>query len=69
MAGKANSRVVVEVPIKTHRTFSEAQYEWPPGVLENPDGSPLLAAAAFIAGAADFIEEVIVNGMRQVVEF
>ena len=28
MAGKANSRVVVEVPIKTHRTFSEAQYEW-----------------------------------------
>jgi hypothetical protein len=69
LAGKANSPIVMEVPIKMHRTFSEAQYEWPPGVLDNPDGSPLIAAAGFLLGAADFIQDCIVNGIRTIAEF
>ena len=69
LAGKASSRVTVEVPANDHRTLSDAQYEWPPGVLPNSDGSPLLAAAAFLAGAADLIEHLIVDGLRNLAEF
>lgn len=69
IAGEANSPIRVEVPITDHRKLSDAQYEWPPGVGSNTDGSPLLAAAGFLSGAADFIEILIVNGIRQIAEF
>lgn len=69
IAGKANSPITVEVPIADHRVLSEAQYEWPPGGPSNPDGSPLIAAAGFLDGAADFIEHLIVNGMRYLADF
>ena len=69
LAGKANSSLTVEVPTNEHRMLSEAQYEWPPGILENRDGSPVLKAAAVLAGAADFIEDPIVRCIRNVVEF
>ncbi len=69
VAGEANSPITIEVPITAHRTLSEAQYEWPPGVLSNADGSPLLAAAGFLCGAADCIEHLVVNGLRYVAEF
>lgn len=68
-AGKANSRITVEVSANDHRTLSDAQYEWASGVLPNPDQSPLLAASAFLYGAADFIENLIVDGLRCVADF
>lgn len=60
IAGKANSPITVEIPVKDHRTLSEAQYEWPPETLQNSDGSPLLALAGSLHGVADFVGELIV---------
>ena len=41
--GKANSALTIRYPINDHRAvFSVKQYRWPPGALENPNGSPLL---------------------------
>ena len=57
-AGRANSPRTVEVPANEHRALSEAQYEWPPRTLQNPDGTPLLTVAAALRGAADLIEEI-----------
>ncbi len=69
IGGKANSPITVEVSLMDHRTLSDAQYEWPPGALPNPDGSPLLAAAGFLDGLAEFIEHLIVRGMHYLAEF
>ena len=56
VAGKANSPVTIQVPVNDHRArLSIAQYDWPKRTLENPDGSPLLAAAACIRGFVDTI--------------
>jgi hypothetical protein len=59
LGGAANSPIIVETPVKDHRTLSEAQYEWRPGTLDNPDGSPLTAIAGCLRGVADFIGELI----------
>lgn len=65
IAGKANSSVTVEVRANVHRAqLSAAQYEWPRRTLSNPDGSPLLDVAGAVRGAANFIEELIVQLMR-----
>jgi hypothetical protein len=57
VAGKANSPVTTPIPANDHRArLSVDQYEWPKRTLENPDRSPLLAAAACIRG---FINTVI----------
>jgi hypothetical protein len=57
VAGKANSRVTIPVPVNDHRArLSVDQYDWPKKTLENPERSPLLAAAACIRG---FINTVI----------
>jgi hypothetical protein len=54
VAGKANSKVTIPVPANDHRAeLTEAQYDWPKRTLENPDGSPQLAAAACIRGYID----------------
>jgi hypothetical protein len=68
IAGKANSPVTVELPIKDHRTLSHAQYEWPPPTLQNPEGSPLLALAATLRGIADLVGELVVAFMRYLAE-
>lgn len=69
VAGEANSPITMETPIMDHKTLSEGQLEWPPGVLSNADGSPLLAAAGYLCGAADFIEHLVVNGLRYIADF
>jgi len=69
IAGKANSPIEIEVPTKDHRALTEAQYEWPPGALGNADGSPLIAAAGFLDGTAEFIEQLIVRGLHYIAEF
>lgn len=56
-AGKSNSDFTVPVPVNDHRAIlSQAQYEWPKETLENPDSSPLRAAAACVRG---FVETAV----------
>ena len=50
LAGKKNDPRTVQVPGNEHRLLSELQYRWPRETLRNPDGSPLLRAAAMIRG-------------------
>lgn len=54
VAGDANSPVTTPVPVNDHLAeLNRAQYDWPRETLQNPDGSPLLAAAASIRGYSD----------------
>ena len=56
-AGRANSRVTVSVPVNDHRAhLSVDQYDWPRRTRENPDGSPLIAAAGSIRGFIDTVQ-------------
>jgi len=54
IAGEANDPTTINVPVNDHRAvLSVAQQDWPPKTLQNPDRSPLLAAAARIRGFVD----------------
>jgi hypothetical protein len=56
VAGKANSPVTMPVPVNDHRAdLSASQQDWPKETLQNPDGSPLLVAAAHIRGFVDYL--------------
>ncbi len=57
VAGKANSPITTPIQVNDHRAeLSVAQQEgWPHLTLQNPDGSPLLAAAASIRGCRDTV--------------
>ena len=49
--GQANDpEDVIDLPGNDHRAVSAAQSRWPTDTLRNPDGSPLLRAAAAIRG-------------------
>ncbi len=53
-AGEANDPTTAGIPANDHRALlSVAQYDWTKNTLENPDGSPLLAAAARHRGYVD----------------
>jgi hypothetical protein len=68
-AGKANSAVTVELPANDHvAELNVAQRNWPKQTLENPGGSPLLAAAGCIHGFIDTILHLIKQGLHWVVE-
>jgi hypothetical protein len=59
-AGVANNTATIPVPVNDHRAvLSIAQYNWPTKTLENPDGSPLRAAAACIRGFIDYVNYAI----------
>jgi len=50
-SGKANDPTTVKTPGNEHRVLSELQNStWPRETLRNPDGNPLLKAAAAIRG-------------------
>lgn len=54
VAGEANSAVKIPISVNDHRArLSADQYEWPKETLENPDESPLLAAAGCVRGFID----------------
>ncbi len=56
VAAKANSPETVPTPVNDHRAdLSVAQHDWPKRTLENPDGSPLLAAAGCVRGFMDYL--------------
>ncbi|MGA2989581.1 MAG: hypothetical protein ABSD88_03820 [Candidatus Korobacteraceae bacterium] len=63
-AGEANNPLTVPVPANDHRAIlSVAQYDWCKHTLENPDGSPVLAAAGCIRGFVDWIVYLIEKGV------
>ena len=60
VAGKRNSEITVPVAANDHRAIlSDNQYDWPQPTLQNPDGSPLLAAAAALRGFANVVVYLI----------
>ena len=68
-AGKANSPTTVPVPVNDHRAcLSVAQADWPKSTLVNPQGSPLLAAAACVRGFVDTVLYLIKMGLLWVAE-
>jgi hypothetical protein len=68
-AGKANSPITIQVPANDHcAELNVAQYDWPKQALENPDGSPLLAAAGCIRGFIDYILYLIEKGLRWIAD-
>jgi hypothetical protein len=55
-AGGANHPLTVDIPVNDHRAIlTAAQHDWPFTTLENPDGDPLLRAAACIKGFVDTV--------------
>ena len=67
IAGEANGDLTISVFVNDHRAqLSENQADWPAETLQNPDGSPLLMAAACIRGFIDtviyLIEELLLWG-------
>lgn len=60
VAGKANSTITIPVPVNDHRARLNAdQHDWPRQTLENPNGSPLLVAAASLRGYSDTVVYLI----------
>ena len=60
VAGKANSPVTIPVPVNDHRArLTVAQDNWPKETRENPDSSPLLAAAAVLRGFIDTVSYLL----------
>ncbi len=56
VASKANDPTTIPVPVNDHRArLSVDQYDWPKETRENPDASPLLAAAGCIRGFVDVV--------------
>ena len=67
--GKANNPTTIPVPVNDHRAdLSSAQYDWPKETRENPDGSPLLAAAACLRGFVDTVVYLIRRGVLWIAE-
>jgi len=67
--GEANSPITVTLPANDHRAeLNAAQYDWPKKVRENPDGSPLIAAAGCVLGFIDMVVYLINKGLRFVAD-
>lgn len=60
VAGIANHPATMPTPVNHHRArLSVDQYDWPKEILENPNGSPVLAGAACIRGVIDYLYYLI----------
>ncbi len=68
-AGRRNSPVIVAIPGNDHRVLSDMQRDWPERTLRNPDGSPLLAAAATIRGWLDVLLLIVQRTVGHVPAF
>jgi hypothetical protein len=67
--GWHNDPRTVDAPANDHRVLSDLQLPWPRETLRNPDGSPLLRAAAAIRGWLDVLWLVITRSVGWVPEF
>jgi hypothetical protein len=63
--GEANDpTTTIPVSVNDHRAeLSAAQQDWPKRTLQNPEGSPLLAAAARVRGFVDMVIYLIEKGL------
>jgi hypothetical protein len=62
-------KTTVPIPVNDHRAdLNEKQYDWPQRTRDNPDGSPLLAAAGTVRGFVDTIVYLIEKGLLWVAE-
>jgi len=68
-AMKANSRITIPIPVNDHAAdLNVAQQDWPKQTRENPEGSPLIAAAACIRGFIDTIVYLINKGLHWIAD-
>jgi hypothetical protein len=68
-AGEANHWLTIPVPVNDHRAeLNVSQYDWPKETRENPDGSPLLAAAGCVRGFVDTVVYLIKKGVLWIAE-
>ena len=68
-AGEANHPATIPVPVNDHRAeLSVAQYDWPKKTRENPDGCPVLRAAACVRGFVDTVVYLIKKGVLWIAE-
>lgn len=58
-AGKANHDATVAIPGNDHRIIDDRKHDWPRDTLRNPNGSPLLRAAACLRGWLDTLHDII----------
>ena len=58
-AGRANDPFTVPIPATDHAVLTDWQYDWPQATWRNPDGSPLLRAAASLRGWLDVLRLLI----------
>jgi len=59
LAGRANSSFAVPLTANDHRIVTDLQVDWPHETLRNPDGSPLLLAAALLRGFLDVLRLIV----------
>jgi hypothetical protein len=70
IAGRRNHQLVVDIPANDHAILSASQQvEWPRATLRNPDGSPLLRAAALLRGWLDILRLLIERGLGWIPPF
>ena len=68
-AMKANSPITIPTPVNDHvADLNVAQQDWPKRTRENPEGSPLIAAAACIRGFIDTILYLIKTGLHWIAD-
>ena len=66
LSGQANAPETEPLPANDHAVLSAMQSLWPRETLRNPEGSPLLRAAAAVRGWLDILRVVIDRAMRWV---
>lgn len=65
-SGRANAPETGPLPVNDHAVLSGMQSLWPRETLRNPDGSPLLRAAAAVRGWMEILRLVIERTLRWV---
>jgi hypothetical protein len=58
-AGRRNHPATVPIPGNDHRVVDDLKNDWPRDTLRNPDGSPLLCAAACLRGWLDTLRLIV----------
>jgi len=66
LSGRANAPETGPLPANDHAVMSALQSLWPRETLRNPEGSPLLRAAAAVRGWLDILRVVIERAVRWV---
>lgn len=68
-AGRANHPATVPIPGNDHRVVDDHKNDWPRTTLRNPDGSPLLRAAACLRGWLDTLQLILERTLAWIPDF